>query len=41
MPANTTLTKFEDIPCCPGELDTQPVCDVLGFRRRLELFLCR
>ena len=34
MPANTTLTKFEDLPCCP-ELDTQPICDVLDFRRRL------
>jgi hypothetical protein len=29
-----TLTTFEDIPCCP-ELDTQPICDVLDFRRRL------
>ena len=28
------LTKYEDIPCCP-ELDTDPVCDVLDFRRRL------
>ncbi len=34
MPAHTTLTKFEDIPCCP-ELDTEPICDVLDFRRRL------
>jgi hypothetical protein len=34
MPANTTLTKFEDIPCCP-ELNTEPICDVLDFRRRL------
>ena len=33
MPAST-LTKFEDIPCCP-ELDTAPICDVLDFRRRL------
>jgi hypothetical protein len=32
--AASTLTKFEDIPCCP-ELDTQPICDVLDFRRRL------
>ncbi len=30
----TTLTKFKDLPCCP-ELDTDPVCDVLDFRRRL------
>jgi len=34
MAANTPLTKFEDIPCCP-QLDTQPICDVLDFRRRL------
>ena len=32
--ANTPLTKFEDIPCCP-QLDTQPICDVLDYRRRL------
>ena len=30
----TKLTKFEDLPCCP-ELDTDPICDVLDFRRRL------
>ena len=30
----TKLTKYEDLPCCP-ELDTDPVCDVLDFRRRL------
>ncbi len=30
----TTLTKFKDLPCCP-ELDTDPICDVLDFRRRL------
>jgi hypothetical protein len=30
----TTLTKYQDLPCCP-ELDTDPVCDVLDFRRRL------
>jgi len=29
-----TLTKFEDIPCCPV-LDTEPVCDVIDMRRRL------
>ena len=34
MPASVPLTKFEDIPCCP-QLDTQPICDVLDFRRRL------
>lgn len=28
------LTKYEDIPCCPV-LETDPVCDVLDFRRRL------
>jgi hypothetical protein len=28
------LTKYADIPCCP-ELDTEPVCDVVDFRRRL------
>ena len=33
MPASP-LAKFEDIPCCP-ELDAQPICDVLDFRRRL------
>src|SRR5438093_6329989 len=30
----TTLTKFEDIPCCP-EFDKCPPCDVLYMRRRL------
>ena len=30
----TKLTKYEDLPCCP-ELDTDPICDVLDFRRRL------
>ena len=34
MPASVPLTKFEDLPCCP-QLDTQPICDVLDFRRRL------
>jgi hypothetical protein len=34
MAANISLTKFEDIPCCP-QLDTAPICDVLDFRRRL------
>ena len=29
-----TLTKFEDIPCCP-ELAECPPCDVLDLRRRL------
>ncbi|MCP9472447.1 MAG: hypothetical protein NNA30_06930 [Nitrospira sp.] len=28
------LTTFGDIPCCPN-LDTEPVCDVIDFRRRL------
>lgn len=28
------LTKYEDLPCCP-ELDTNPICDMLDFRRRL------
>jgi hypothetical protein len=28
------LTNYEDIPCCP-QLDTDPVCDVLDFRRKL------
>jgi hypothetical protein len=31
---SSTLTKFEDIPCCPI-LDTDPVCDVIDLRRRL------
>ena len=30
----TTLTKVEDIPCCP-EFDKCPPCDVLDMRRRL------
>ena len=34
MAADTTLTKFQDIPCCPP-LDTAPVCDVIDMRRRL------
>lgn len=34
MDSNTRLTSYHDIPCCP-ELDTEPVCDVLDFRRRL------
>lgn len=35
MPANTRqLVKFEDLPCCP-QLETDPVCDVVDFRRRL------
>jgi hypothetical protein len=28
------LTKYEDLPCCP-QLDTDAICDVLDFRRRL------
>ena len=32
--SSDTLTKFEQIPCCP-DLDTDPVCDVLDLRRRL------
>jgi hypothetical protein len=28
------LTKYEDLPCCP-QLDTDPICDALDFRRRL------
>ena len=34
MPASVPLTKYEDLPCCP-QLDTEPICDVLDFRRRL------
>ena len=34
METNNTLTKFEDIPCCP-ELDKCPPCDVIDLRRRL------
>ena len=34
MAIKSTLTKYEDIPCCP-ELDTNPTCDVIDFRRRL------
>src|SRR5258708_3939154 len=34
MNATPTLTKYEDLPCCP-ELDTSPVCDVIDMRRRL------
>jgi len=34
METNNTLTKFEDIPCCP-ELDNCPPCDVIDLRRRL------
>jgi hypothetical protein len=35
-PARTMreLTKFNDLPCCP-ELQTDPICDVVDFRRRL------
>jgi hypothetical protein len=29
------LTKFHDIPCCP-DLRTDPVCDVIDMRRRLQ-----
>jgi hypothetical protein len=29
-----TLTKYEELPCCP-ELDTSPTCDVIDIRRRL------
>ena len=32
--AGHTLTKYEDLPCCP-ELDTSPTCDVFDMRRRL------
>jgi hypothetical protein len=32
--ANHQLTKMNTLPCCP-ELDTEPTCDVLDFRRRL------
>lgn len=28
------LTKHEDLPCCP-EVDINPICDMLDFRRRL------
>jgi len=34
MAPKSSLTKYEDIPCCP-ELDTNPTCDVIDFRRRL------
>ena len=34
MDTSNSLTKYADIPCCP-ELDTEPVCDVVDFRRRL------
>src|SRR5262245_15432533 len=30
----TTLTPYQELPCCPA-LDTSPVCDVIDFRRRL------
>jgi hypothetical protein len=30
----TKLTKYQDLPCCP-DLDTDAICDVLDFRRRL------
>lgn len=28
------LTPYQEIPCCP-QLDTDPICDVIDFRRRL------
>ena len=34
MSADSGLTKYQDIPCCP-DLDTAPICDVLDFRRHL------
>ena len=34
MATKSSLTKYEDIPCCP-ELETSPACDVMDFRRRL------
>ena len=34
MATASKLTKYEDIPCCP-ELDTNPTCDTIDFRRRL------
>jgi hypothetical protein len=34
MATKSVLTKYEDIPCCP-ELETNPACDVIDFRRRL------
>lgn len=34
IPAPQELTQFKDVPCCP-KLDTDPVCDVLDFRRKL------
>ncbi len=34
MATKNSLTKYEDIPCCP-ELETSPACDVIDFRRRL------
>ena len=34
MPGESSLTRFNDLPCCP-ELSTEPSCDVVDFRRRL------
>jgi hypothetical protein len=31
---NHKLTNINDLPCCP-QLETEPTCDVLDFRRRL------
>ena len=32
--SETKLIDSNDLPCCP-QLDTEPICDVLDFRRRL------
>jgi len=34
METASSLTRYEDLPCCP-ELETNPTCDVIDFRRRL------
>ncbi|MFN2198386.1 MAG: hypothetical protein ACK2UW_19860 [Anaerolineales bacterium] len=34
MNAKAELSSFEQIPCCP-DLSTDPICDVIDFRRRL------
>lgn len=31
---DTNIKNFSDLPCCP-DLDMQPVCDIVDFRRRL------
>jgi hypothetical protein len=34
MEPSTKLISYHDLPCCP-QLDPEPVCDVIDFRRRL------